>query len=120
MANAFKNAIKENVSHDSANPDSVLTSPTGNASRCVVIGLQLTNTSSSEITATVGVCDYSGNSNNTGNIIILNAVPIPANSMLSVLQGDKLLLEEQDILKIYANTSSALNAFVNYLLIDNT
>ena len=118
MANTFKNAIKENVSHDSANPDAVLTSPTGNASRCVIIGLQLTNTSSSEITATIGVCDYSVST--SGNIIILNAVPIPANSMLSVLQGDKLLLEEQDALKMYSNTSSALNAFVNYLLIDNT
>jgi len=116
MANTFKNAFAENVSN-TATPTDVLTAPTGNASRCVLIGLQLSNTSSAEITATISICDYSASSN---DITLLNEVPIPANSMLSVLGGDKVILEEQDIVKVKSNTASACNAFVNYLLIDNT
>ena len=40
MANTFKNAFAENVSNTST-PTDVLTAPTGNDSRCVLIGVQL-------------------------------------------------------------------------------
>ena len=120
MANTFKNSFVENVSNNAtyASQSTLVTCPTGNASKCVVIGMQLANKSASEITVTIGVKDNSAATNS--DITFLNAVPIPANSVLSVLQGDKLILEETDNLHAYASAASACNAFVNYLLIDNT
>ena len=112
MANSFKNAFSENVGTSATN---VLTCPSGNSSRCVLIGLHLTNTTSGEITATVTLNDSSA----SNDIILVNAVPIPANTMLSVLQGDKVILEESDILKVHSNTGTACNAFVSYLLSDS-
>ena len=115
MANTFKNAMAENVNHSAT--DTVLTVPTGNSSRVVLIGIQLTNTGSSEIKATVILYDYSASTN---DITLLNQVAVPANTMVSVLAGDKIILEEQDAIKIQSDTASALNAFVSYLLVDST
>ena len=114
MANTFKNAFTENVSNSSNT--SILAVPSANASRAVVIGCQLTNSGSSEITANVVLYDHTS----TNEITLVNAVAIPANSMVSVLQGDKIILEEQDEIRAQSNTASALNVFLSYLLVDNT
>lgn len=116
MANFFKNAIAENVSNNSSSPTSVLTCPSGNSSKCVIIGFQLTNTGSSEITATVSITDNSA----SNDIVLVNAVVIPNNTMLAVFQSDKIILEESDIIKVHSNTASACNAFISYLLTDST
>ena len=113
MANSFKNAFSENVGTSAT---SVLTCPSGNSSRCVLIGVHLTNTTANEITATITLTDNSA----SNDIVLVNAVPIPANTMLSVLQGDKVILEESDIIKVHASAGTACNAFVSYLLSDST
>jgi len=113
MANSFKNAFTGGVGQS---PTSVLTCPPANSSKCVLIGLQLSNTTSSEITATITLNDSSAST----DVVLVNEVPIPQNSMLSVLQGDKVVLEESDVLKIHSNTASACNALVSYLLSDST
>ena len=115
MANTFKNAMAENISNSSA--ATVFTVPSGNSSRAVLVGCQLTNTGSSEIKATVILYDYSASTN---DITLINQVPIPANSMISVLAGDKIILEEQDAVKILSDTASALNGFISSLLVDTT
>jgi len=116
MANTFKNAWADNVSNASATSTMVLNCPSGNSSRCILIGVQLCNTTSSEITATVVLYDQSENSE---NVLVKDAV-LPASSMLDVLGGSKIILEEQDQVRVYSNTASACNAFVNYLLVDTT
>lgn len=116
MANTFKNAFHEVVSQNSGSPTSLVTCPTTNASKCVIIGMHLTNTGSSQITADVILCDYSQSSQ---DITLLNDVPLPANSVLSVLVGDKIILEEGDIIKLVASANTC-NAFASYLLSDNT
>lgn len=116
MANSFKNAIAENVSNSGGSPTSVLTCPSGNSSRCIIVGFQLTNTSASEITATITITDNS----ETNDVVLVNAVPIPANTLLAVFQSDKIILEESDIIKVHSNTGSACNAFISYLLSDST
>lgn len=115
MANTFKNAFSENVSNSSN--ATILTVPSGNASKAVLIGCQLSNSGSSEIQADVVLYDHSASTN---EITLVNNVAIPANSMVSVLQGDKIILEEQDQLRALSNTASALNVFISYLLVDNT
>jgi len=229
MANTFKSIHAEAVSNTSANPTTVLQSPGSNASKCVVIGLQVGNSGSSEIKATIALkksstttyhtvdvnsgvyringsatpsitvkkghtyfFDVSDSTNathsfgftsvtpsgtptaitagvttsgtagsknahvkwvvdsavsaawyycsahSTNNYMnsaptaftiandtsesstLLNEVPVPASSMLSVLGGDKLILEENDSLTVFADAASTCNVYVNYLLIDNT
>ncbi len=116
MANTFKNAFAEACLHTGAGT-SVLTCPSSNASKCVLIGMHLTNTTSSEVTATVNIVDASASSN---VITLVNAVKLPANTMLAVLEGDKIILEESDILQVIASAATSVNAFASYLLSDST
>tara|TARA_Y100000401_G_scaffold116073_1_gene121047 strand:+ start:228 stop:545 length:318 start_codon:yes stop_codon:yes gene_type:complete len=102
MANTFKNQITE-VSNSDID---VVTS----GGQVVVVGLQIGNTTSSEIKATVKIHE-SGQS----AVTLVNQVPIPANSMLSVLEGDKVVLENGDKLQVASDTASSATAVVSYL-----
>ena len=117
MANTFKSVFKEDCLHTSTGTD-VLTCPSSNSSKCVLIGLHLSNKTSSEVTATVNLVDHSENASH--EITLINAVRLPANSMLAVLEGEKLILEEQDVLRVLASGATSVNAFVSYLLSDST
>jgi len=117
MANTFKSVFKEDCVHTGTGTD-VLTCPTSNSSKCVLIGIHLSNKTSSEVTATVNLVDYS--EHNTNEITLVNAVRIPANSMLAVLEGEKLILEEQDVLRVVGSAAASVNAFASYLLSDST
>ena len=90
MANTFKNAFKEIVSYCCGEVVFRVASST----TAILIGLQLTNTGNSEITATITLRDSSTSSN---DLVLINAVAIPANSLVSVLVGDKVVLEATDI-----------------------
>lgn len=117
MANTFKSVFKEDCVHTSTGTD-VLTCPSSNSSKCVLIGLHLSNKTSSEVTATVNLVDHSENASN--EITLINAVRLPANSMLAVLEGEKFILEEQDVLRVLASGANSVNAFASYLLSDST
>ena len=106
MANTFKNAFAEDVA---TSAQTIFTA--GGSAQAILIGLQLTNTTSSEITSTITLND----SSESEDIVLLNAVPIPANTLVSVFVGDKIVLESSDVLKVHSNTGSALNVFASYL-----
>ena len=46
----------------------------------------------------------------SSNVINLVTDVLPANSMLAVLTGDKIILEESDELRVVAGTATAVNA----------
>ena len=102
MANTFKNQITA-VSNSDID---VVTS----AGQVVVVGLQIGNTVSSEIKATVKIYENGGSA-----VTLVNQVPIPANSMLSVLEGDKVVLENGDKLQVASDTATSATAVVSYL-----
>lgn len=115
MANTFRNQFAEDVATSSA---VIFTVPSGNASKAVIIGVQMSNKGSSEIKGSIHLIDNSASSSN--EITLINSIPIPANSMVTVLSGDKLILEASDVLKAQSDTATALNIFVSYLLVDTT
>lgn len=117
MANTFKSVFKEDCVHTSTGTD-VLTCPSSNSSKCVLIGIHLSNKTSSEVTASVNLIDHSEHASN--EITLVNAVKLPANTMLAVLEGEKLILEEQDVLRVLASAATSVNVFVSYLLSDST
>lgn len=103
MANTFKN---QSTAVGTSDTD-VLTS----GGQCVVLGLKLGNVSSNQVTATVKIYDGSASSAKT----IVNAIPIPANGALEVIDGDKMVLENTDKIQVSCSAGSALNAIASYL-----
>ena len=111
MANVFRSRHKTNISNTAT--EDILTTSDTNGKQIVLIGLQLVNTGSSEIKATVVINNNAGSQ--TGDVTLLNETPVPANTLVSVLVGDKIVLESNDVLKIQSDTASALNAVASYL-----
>ena len=109
MANTFKSRHISSVSNSSA--ETIITAPL--SSQVIVIGLQLANKGASEIKATVTI----GNSadSDTGDITVIHQVAVPKNSMVSVLVGDKIVMEQSDTLKVLSDTATALDATASYL-----
>ena len=118
MANTFKNAWVEDISNSSGSPTTVLTCPSGNSSRCVLIGIHVTNKhASADIKISVELTDSSASTN---AIIFINDVGVSVNSTLDILDSSKLILEESDILKVWSDTATSVNVYLSYLLVDST
>ena len=119
MANDFKRFAVTNVNTSSgASASSVYSVPAGagsSALESIVIGITISNTSSSGITASVFLDNNAG----SNDVHIVKNATIPAGSSLEVMAGNKLVLQNTgsagDILKVSAGTASACDVVVSVL-----
>ena len=102
MANNFKNAFATSVSTSSGSPTTVYTANNGSAVNSILIELDIANTGTSGVTATVLVYDSSG----TASYHIVKNAPIPAGSSLKVVSGQKIVLNGDDEIRVYASAST--------------
>ena len=108
MANDFQNSIQSGVGQTRVD---MYTAPSAVGKRSMVIGLELANTTSSAIEVDVEIYDDSA----TAYVVIGNNINIPANSTLSFISGQKIVLAESDKLAVTSNTASSLNAIASIL-----
>ena len=104
MANTFKVITKANVQ----SADVIYTVAGSNTT--VILGLILGNINSSSITATVTLGSDTGSragANNESNetVELITATPIPGNSTLELLSGNKVVMETTDTLTIAASNN---------------
>jgi len=102
MANNFKNAFATSVSTNSGSPTTVYTANNGSGVNSILIELDVANTSASGVTATVLVFDDSG----SASYHIVKDAPIPAGGALKVVSGQKIVLNADDEIRVYASSSS--------------
>ena len=107
MANVFKNAALSNVSNGSY--DDLYITPT--STRTVVLGLAITNKTTSAVTVRIQFTDTSASTTHQ----LLHDVSIPANTTLETLAGQKYILEATDVLKVQAGTGSALDVLLGVM-----
>jgi hypothetical protein len=100
MANVFKNAKTISVSNSSA--DTVYTTPA--ATKTIILGAMICNKNAASRDVTVTWTDSSDSDNVTS---LLNEVPVPGDSSLEVLSGQKYVLEAGDLLKCLSSDDSA-------------
>jgi len=101
MANNFKNSFATSVSTNSASPTTVYTSNNGSAVNSILIELDVANTSASGVTATVLIYDSSA----TTEYHIVKA-PIPSGGALKVVSGQKIVLNGDDEVRVYASAAT--------------
>ena len=99
MANTFKNYTKASIG---TTGQSVYTVPSSTTS--VMIGLNLSNTSASQITADVFL---------NGTYIVKN-VPIPSGSSLDAL-GGKIILETGDNVVVESSAANSVDVILSVL-----
>jgi hypothetical protein len=107
MANTFKNAAVSDVSTGSY--DTLYTAPA--ATQVVILGLAITNKTTSAVTVKVQFTDTSASTTHQ----LLNDVSIPANTTLEALAGQKYILEATDVLKVQAGTGTALDVILGVM-----
>ena len=117
MANDFKRFTQSNLGTTTgATATAVYTVPSsGSAMESIVIGITLSNTSGSGITADVFLDNYDG----SNDVYIVKDASIPAGSSLEVMSGNKIVLQgdgtDNDAIRVSASSSSAVDATVSVL-----
>jgi len=102
MANNFKNAFATSVSTNSGSPTTVYTANNGSAVNSILIELDVANTGSSAVQITVQIYDSSG----TASYHIVKNAPVPAGGALKVVSGQKVVLNGDDQVRVYATAST--------------
>jgi hypothetical protein len=107
MANTFKNAVSSAIG---TSQTSVYTVPSATTS--TVIGLTVSNITSSDITVDVVVTDTSAST----SVHIVKGATVPVGGAVVPIGGDqKVVLEATDILKVTSSASSSADALVSVL-----
>jgi len=102
MANNFKNAFATSISTNSSSPTDVYTSNNGSVCNSILIELDVANTGTSAVQVTVLIRDSSANA---AFHIVKNA-PVPVGSALKVVSGQKVVLNGDDKLQVYASANT--------------
>ena len=102
MANNFKNAGASGVSTSSGSPTTIYTSNNGTAVNSILIELDVANTGTSAVAASVLLYDTSA----TTSYHIVKDAPIPAGSTMKVVSGKKIVLNDDDEIRVYATAAT--------------
>lgn len=102
MANNFKNAFATSVSTSSGSPTDVYTANNGSACNSILIELDVANTGTSAVQVSILVRDSSANA----SFHVVKNAPLPVGSSLKVVSGQKVVLNGNDKVQIYATANT--------------
>ena len=97
MANTFKLKTKAGVTTLAT----VYTVPSSTTS--VVLGMMIGNTTSSAITTTVTLSSDTSDTETNADVELLTTTPIPGNSTLELLSGNKIVMQTTDYIRVYGS-----------------
>lgn len=102
MANNFKNAFATSVSTSSGSPTDVYTANNGSACNSILIELDVSNTGTSAVQVSILVRDSSA----SASYHIVKNAPLPVGSSLKIVSGQKVVLNGNDKVQIYASANT--------------
>ena len=108
MANAFKLKTFDGSSTPSNTEMTVYSVPLNTTT--VVLGLTLSNISSSTVYITVRIENADGD-----DVNFLKNIPIPTGSAVEVMSGNKIVLNDSDVLKVISDTSNSLDTILSIM-----
>ena len=97
MANTFKLKTKAGVTTLAT----VYTVP--GSTTAIVLGLMIGNTTSSAITSTVTVSSDTSDTETNADVELVTTTPIPGNSSLELMAGNKIVLQTTDLFKVFGS-----------------
>jgi hypothetical protein len=102
MANNFKNAFATSVSTSSGSPTDVYTANNGSACNSILIELDVSNTGTSAVQVSILIRDSSA----SASFHVVKNAPLPVGSSLKVVSGQKVVLNGNDKVQIYASANT--------------
>ena len=97
MANTFKLKTKAGVTTLAT----VYTVP--GSTTAIVLGCMLGNTTANAITCTVTVSSDTSDTETNADVELVTTTPIPGNSTLELLSGNKVVLQTTDLFKVFGS-----------------
>ena len=99
MANTFKLKTKAGVT----SIQTVYTVP--GSTTAIVLGCMIGNTTAISITCTVTVSSDTSDTETNADVELLTSTPIPGNSSLEIMGGNKIVLQTTDLFKVTASAA---------------
>ena len=120
MANDFKSFSKSNVAIDSGTYSTLYTVPyTATPVESILLEVDISNTSASDITVDVKINKNSGGTGGTDDVFLVKAAPVPVGGALKAVRGQKIVLMSTstaaDTLTGAASAASAADCIVSLL-----
>ena len=109
MANTFKSVTSGSIGTVLTNVYSCPASTT-----TIILGAAMANTDNNPIGGSIKLAK-SGSSEGADNVFIVKAAPVLAGSTVEVMSGNKVVLQEEDILQFQSDTAGSLDAVVSML-----
>ena len=115
MANAFKSVTRDLAPASSGSPETLYTVQTG--STVVILGLTLANVHSSQVNGTVQLVSTTTHTNQTQNTTahIVKDIPVPSKSTIEIMAGNKIILNDGDIVKIDCSVADKLSGTLSIM-----
>jgi len=120
MANDFKSFSKANIAIDSGTYSTLYTVPyTATDVESILLEVDISNTSASDITVDVKVNKNSGGTGGVDDVFLVKAAPVPVGGALKAVSGQKIVLMSTstaaDTLTVAASVASAADCIVSLL-----
>ena len=120
MANDFKSFSKQNVAIDSGTYSTLYTVPyTATPVESILLEVDISNTSASDVTVDVKVNKNSGGTGGTDDVFLVKAAPVPVGGALKAVSGQKIVMEGTatglDTVSVAASAASSADCIVSLL-----
>jgi hypothetical protein len=115
MANLFKVITRDTMSA-TANTDETLYTVQGSKT-VVILGMLIANVHTSQVTATVKLFSTTTQTSQTQNTTtnLVKDVPIPVGSTFELLQGNKIVANENDVIKVACSVADKVSVTMSYM-----
>ena len=110
MANTFKVDTKSSVVTDAVNNSTTNVLSAGASATVILLSILISNKTGSSANADVYLVTNTGD-----DVYLIRNAPVPAGSSLEIISGNKVIMESSDVLRVRADTASALDVAVSYL-----
>ena len=120
MANDFKSFSKSNVAIDSGTYSTLYTVPyTATPVESILLEVDISNTSASDITVDVKVNKNSGGTGGVDDVFLVKAAPVPVGGALKAVSGQKIVMMSTstgaDTVTVAASAASSADCVVTVL-----
>ena len=113
MANTFKIKTNDAMPTSAGTPLTLYTVP--NSTTTIVLGLMLCNVDTSQRLVDVHIESNTSDNESNSNVHAIKDAPIPAGSTLEVMAGNKVVLQETDVLKIDCDVAAKIDATLSIM-----
>jgi len=113
MANTFKIKTNDAMPTSAGTPLTLYTVPSSTTT--IVLGLMLCNVDTSQRLVDVHIESNTSDNESNANVHAIKDAPIPAGSTLEVMAGNKVVLQETDVLKIDCDVAAKIDATLSIM-----